>query len=117
MVYRSACERTADPFLPGTSIVSRVGTDSTRGTSFGPHANRGSWTRTERAEDQRARVAAEQWNVTSATSLEHLKARLLQEAVNQHVDAIHGRLPVPPRPARRHLRRWSPARRAPSPSW
>jgi N-acetylmuramoyl-L-alanine amidase len=47
--------------------------------------------------------------VTSATSLEHLKARLLQEAVNQNVDAIHGRLrlPVPLGPARRRLRRRS----------
>jgi N-acetylmuramoyl-L-alanine amidase len=48
-----------------------------------------------------------EWNVTSATSLEHLKARLLQEAVNQNVDAIHGRLPMPLRPVRRRPRLWS----------
>ena len=45
--------------------------------------------------------------VTSAKSLEELKARMLKDAVNSNVDAIYSRLPEPLRPMRRHLHRWS----------
>jgi N-acetylmuramoyl-L-alanine amidase len=49
--------------------------------------------------------------VTSPNSLEHLKARILKEAVNNDLDTIHGRLPPTLRPVRRRLRLWSrPAR-------
>jgi N-acetylmuramoyl-L-alanine amidase len=36
--------------------------------------------------------------VTSSTSLKHLKAQLLKEAINSDLDVIHGRLPEPQRP-------------------
>jgi N-acetylmuramoyl-L-alanine amidase len=45
--------------------------------------------------------------VTSAKSLEDLKARMLKDAVNSNVEGICGRLPEPLRPVRRHLRLWS----------
>lgn len=45
--------------------------------------------------------------MTSAKSLEHLKARMLKDAVNSNLDAIYGRLPEPLRPVRRHLHLWS----------
>src|SRR5260221_96279 len=37
-----------------------------------------------------------QKNVTSSKSLKHLKAQMLQEAINSDLDVIHGRLPEPP---------------------
>ena len=45
--------------------------------------------------------------MTSPKSVEHLKARMLKDAVNSDLDAIHGRLPEPLRPLRRRLRLWS----------
>lgn len=44
---------------------------------------------------------------TSPESVEHLKARMLKDAVISNLDAIHGRLPEPLRPVRRRVLLWS----------
>jgi N-acetylmuramoyl-L-alanine amidase len=45
--------------------------------------------------------------VTLPKSVEHLKARMLKDAVDSNLDAIHGRLPGPLRPVGRRLHLWS----------
>ena len=45
--------------------------------------------------------------MTSPKSVEHLKARMLKDAVNSDLDTIHGRLPERLRPVRRRLLLWS----------
>jgi len=45
--------------------------------------------------------------VTSPKPVDHLKARMLKDAVDSNLDAIHGRLPQSLRPVRRHVLLWS----------
>jgi N-acetylmuramoyl-L-alanine amidase len=45
--------------------------------------------------------------VSSPKSRERLKAQILRDAVEDNLDAIHNRLPLPRRPGRRLLRLWS----------
>jgi N-acetylmuramoyl-L-alanine amidase len=45
--------------------------------------------------------------VTSSNPVEHLKARMLEDAVNSNLDGIHGRLPEALRPVRHRLHLWS----------